>query len=126
MGDSVDPVLTSAMIQTRRQSLFNVTNPIMIKPKPKPAPPPAPETKPEDKGAPDGKENDGEGKNDIPTSDTPAEESKTAVDESKQEGAMEVEYSERFIVLLVPVVICIAFLIFWSCTDIKIRSCGAI
>ena len=91
LPDSVDPVLTSAMIQTRRQSLFNVTNPIMIKPKPKPAPPPAPETKPEDKGAPDGKENDGEGKNDIPTSDTPAEESKTAVDESKQEGAMEVE-----------------------------------
>lgn len=43
-----NPVLTSDSINAKRTALFNVTNPIMIKPKPKPAdatPPPAPEAK---------------------------------------------------------------------------------
>lgn len=44
-----DPVLTSAMIQTKRNALFNVCNPIMTKTKPAP---PAPAPKAEEKPAP--------------------------------------------------------------------------
>lgn len=43
-----NPVLTSDLINSKRTALFNVTNPIMIKPKPKPVDPtpaPAPESK---------------------------------------------------------------------------------
>jgi heat shock 70kDa protein 4 len=40
---SADPALTCEAIQNKRKTLFNTTNPIMIKPKPAPAPAPAPE-----------------------------------------------------------------------------------
>lgn len=45
---SANPVLTADTINTKRTALFNVTNPIMIKPKAKPVeqtPPPAPDAK---------------------------------------------------------------------------------
>jgi heat shock protein 4 len=60
-----DPVLTGEEISKRRTKLFNVANPIMIKPKPKPVPKEEPkkeEAKPsEEKAADDSKE--GEEKN---------------------------------------------------------------
>ena len=59
-----DPILTSEEISKRRTKLFNVANPIMIKPKPKPVPKEEPkkeEAKPEEKAPEDSKE--GEEKN---------------------------------------------------------------
>lgn len=54
MPQNKDPVLTTEDISKRRTKLFNVANPIMIKPKPKPVP--KEEPKKEEKKADEGKE----------------------------------------------------------------------
>merc|ERR1712196_722204 len=102
LPDNADPVLTGAAIQAKRNSLFTVTNPIMMKKKPKPEPKPVPpeETKAEEgksenkegeaKGG-EGKDGDaGEGKNgggEAPMDDgaAPGEENKGGDDNSKME-----------------------------------------
>lgn len=103
LPDCADPVLTCASIQSKRNSLFTVTNPIMTKRKPKPEPKPVPpqEGKDEDGKQSEGKEgsgeekkseegkNDGEDKNDDST--PMAEDAATPAtdDENKSGDAME-------------------------------------
>lgn len=102
LPDNADPVLTGAAIQAKRNSLFTVTNPIMMKKKPKPEPKPVPpeETKAEEGKSEnkegeakdgEGKDGDaGEGKNgggEAPMDDgaAPGEENKGGDDNSKME-----------------------------------------
>ena len=100
LPDCADPVLTGASIQSKRNSLFTVTNPIMTKRKPKPEPKPVPpeESKGEasnesegkegdEKKADEGKDGKGEGKNDdsAPMEDaTPTDENKSGDDSMEQ------------------------------------------
>lgn len=79
---SADPHLTVESITAKRTSLFNATNPIMIKPKPKPAPAPAPaEEKPAEGKAPENKA--GEGKAEGKEESEPMDQSKGGPEESK-------------------------------------------
>eukprot|EP01038_Epipyxis_sp_PR26KG_P006796 gene6796-9309_t len=71
LKDFVDPILTVEIINGKRNALFNVSNPIITKPKPKPAPTPAPPA-PESKDAKD-ESKDG----------TPMEQSKGGPEEEK-------------------------------------------
>merc|ERR1712023_361570 len=98
--DCADPVLTGASIQSKRNSLFTVTNPIMTKRKPKPEPKPVPpeESKGDaskesegkegdEKKTDEGKDGEAEGKNDdsAPMEDaTPADENKGGDDSMEQ------------------------------------------
>merc|ERR1711968_416111 len=100
LPDCADPVLTGASIQSKRNSLFTVTNPIMTKRKPKPEPKPVPpeESKGEaskesegkegdEKKTDEGKDGEAEGKNDdsAPMEDaTPADENKGGDDSMEQ------------------------------------------
>lgn len=65
-----NPLLTAETIAAKRTALFNVTNPIMIKPKPKPEPTPAPA--PEKKAEP------------SPDSSTPMDQDKPAAAEEEK------------------------------------------
>jgi hypothetical protein len=55
---NANPVLTVDSINKKRNELFSVSNPIMMKPKPKPAPAPAPAPTPSPAPTSEGKEAD--------------------------------------------------------------------
>merc|ERR1711916_185887 len=78
LPDCADPVLTGASIQSKRNSLFTVTNPIMTKRKPKPEPKPVPpeESKGDASKESEGKEGD--------EKKTPADENKGGDDSMEQ------------------------------------------
>merc|ERR1711871_1470699 len=99
LPDCADPVLTGASIQSKRNSLFTVTNPIMTKRKPKPEPKPAPpeeskgekdkesESKDsEGKNADEGKAGEAEGKDNMDEGSTaaPSDENKSGDDPMEQ------------------------------------------
>merc|ERR1712023_96475 len=63
LPDHADPVLTAAAIQSKRNSLFTVTNPIMTKRKPKPEPKPAPPEESKGEKDKESESKDSEGKN---------------------------------------------------------------
>jgi len=99
LPDHADPVLTCASIQSKRNSLFTVTNPIMTKRKPKPEPKPAPpeeskgekdkesESKDsEGKNADEGKAGEAEGKDNMDEGSTaaPSDENKSGDDPMEQ------------------------------------------
>merc|ERR1711959_237883 len=90
LPECADPALTCAMIHEKCKSVFNVTNPIMIKKKPKPEPKPVPpeETKVEGKEGEQGKEG-GEGKEGKEGGDeegSPMEDGATAAAEDGKSG----------------------------------------
>merc|ERR1711968_389407 len=99
LPDHADPVLTAAAIQSKRNSLFTVTNPIMTKRKPKPEPKPVPPEEgkgeggeeadskdSEEKNADEGKAGEAEGKDNMDEGSTaaPSDENKSGDDPMEQ------------------------------------------